>query len=197
MLCGVSSSHLHFVHFCLGRPGRWLCLPVSPPHPSRSGRPAGSGAGGSRCLGYLLGQEGGEGQYLHAQLIHLPPELGRALGDHDGSRRGVNVKGIVTPCRRRHPCSAGRLWGREPRQVGPTCSSGQSQSPPQGGAVSGAAGPSRPHINATQGLELTSIGRPGPCPLPGTVCVCEIKRQVQRAIKRRGERRGGEKKRRE
>lgn len=34
------------------------------------------------------------------QLIHLSPELGRALHHGDGSRRLINLKGSITPCHR-------------------------------------------------------------------------------------------------
>lgn len=115
MLCGLSSFLFALGSFlpvqpalCSG-PGCWLCLPVPPPRPSqpRQARwaPVPGRARGLRCL---PGPEGEEGQYLDVQLIHLSPELGGALGDHDGSRRHVNVKGTVTPCGRRRPCSAGR-----------------------------------------------------------------------------------------
>lgn len=148
MLCGLSSflfalDSLLPVQpaFCIG-PGCWLCLLVPPPRPSqpRQARwaPVPGRARGLRCL---LGPEGKEGQYLDVQLIHLSPELGGALGDHDDSRRHVNVKGTVTPCGRRRPCSAGRAQGREPCQAGsPVLLRPSSESPPQSGPVSGAAG---------------------------------------------------------
>lgn len=54
---------------------------------------------------------GGEGQdggrYLYMQLIHLSPELGRALCHGDGSRCLINFKGSITSCHRRDvPCSS-------------------------------------------------------------------------------------------
>ena len=48
-----------------------------------------------------------EGGYLYMQLIHVSPELGRALHDVNGSRRLINFKGTIAPCQRGDvPCSS-------------------------------------------------------------------------------------------
>ena len=48
-----------------------------------------------------FGEEGQDrGRYLYMQLIHLSPELGRALHHGDGSRRLINFKGSITSCHR-------------------------------------------------------------------------------------------------
>lgn len=52
------------------------------------------------------------------QLIRLSPELGRALGDGDCSRRLINFKGSITACHRREMCPAAlnkaTRWRRVP-----------------------------------------------------------------------------------
>lgn len=55
-----------------------------------------------------------EGAYLYVQLIHLSPELGRALHDGDDSRCLINFEGSITLCQggKDVPCSSTHGHGR-------------------------------------------------------------------------------------